>query len=366
MALPSNVGKGTVTGRFIDAFGANIAGTITFTPSPRRLLNATAAPSPVTILPKPVTVALVDGTFVQQLVATDDPDNNPQDWTYAVSFNLTDAKADSFSIEVGEGQTVDLTTVTPVATGNGTMIVRGAGVPDVEGVENGRVLILVDGEPQWGAAPGGGPGGPISPDDIAGATTVGKAVLTGDQAAARSAIGAGTSNLALGTTSSTAKAGDYQPTAEQISNATTVGRNVLKATDAAAARTAIGAGTSSVVVGTGAGDAKAGNYQPTAANISDASATGRNVLTAASQAAARTAIGAAAAADLASVSPTIDNLPAGSVIRVFYTGSAWPTRPTARGDVSVEWIDLTGSASSTTMPTGFNESVDTFWQTANV
>ncbi|WNN95974.1 minor tail protein [Arthrobacter phage Hirko] len=44
-----------------------------------------------------------------------------------------------------------------------------------------------------------------------------------------------------------------------ISDASTVGRNVLKAVDAAAARTAIGAGTSSLIVGTGATNAMAGN-----------------------------------------------------------------------------------------------------------
>ena len=61
-------------------------------------------------------------------------------------------------------------------------------------------------------------------------------------AAARAVIGAGTSNLALGTTATTAKAGNYAPNAAAISDATTVGRNVLKATDAAAARSAISAG----------------------------------------------------------------------------------------------------------------------------
>ena len=122
-----------------------------------------------------------------------------------------------------------------------------------------------------------------------------------DQAAARSAIGAGTSDLAIGTTASTAKAGNYVPTwgeitskpatfapsththlwaditnppatytpsahshvAADISNSTTVGRSVLTAADAAAARTAIGAGTSSLALGTTASTAKAGDYQPT-------------------------------------------------------------------------------------------------------
>jgi hypothetical protein len=66
------------------------------------------------------------------------------------------------------------------------------------------------------------------------------------------------------------------------------------------ARTAIGAGTSSIVVGTGAGDAKAGNYQPTAANVSDSTTTGRALLTAADAAAARTTLALGTAATTAS------------------------------------------------------------------
>ncbi|WP_342480408.1 hypothetical protein NST07_25685 [Paenibacillus sp. FSL L8-0340] len=48
-------------------------------------------------------------------------------------------------------------------------------------------------------------------------------------------------------------------TAADITDATTVGRSVIKAADAAAARTAIGAGTSSLALGTTAGTALAGN-----------------------------------------------------------------------------------------------------------
>lgn len=131
--------------------------------------------------------------------------------------------------------------------------------------------------------------------DISDATATGRSVLTAaDATSARTAIGAGTgnSNLALGTTSTTAKAGDYQPTSADISDSSAVGRSVLTAADEAAARTAIGAGTSNLAVGTGAADAKAGNYQPAAADISDATTVGQNVLTAADAAAARTAIGA--------------------------------------------------------------------------
>lgn len=99
---------------------------------------------------------------------------------------------------------------------------------------------------------------PITADSITDATTTGKNVLkAADQAAARAAIGAGTSNLTLGTTgttalagntplltigTTTAKAGNYQPTAANITDATAVGRSVLTAADANTARTAIGAG----------------------------------------------------------------------------------------------------------------------------
>lgn len=59
-------------------------------------------------------------------------------------------------------------------------------------------------------------------------------------------------------------------TSANITDATAVGRSVLTASDAAAARTAIGAGTSSITVGTGATNAKAGNYTPTSAEVSTA------------------------------------------------------------------------------------------------
>lgn len=73
---------------------------------------------------------------------------------------------------------------------------------------------------------GGDSGGPVDPSDITGATTVGINVLTAaDAAAARSAIGAGTSSLAIGTTASTAAAGNHTHTATAIT-ATAIGPGV--------------------------------------------------------------------------------------------------------------------------------------------
>lgn len=91
-----------------------------------------------------------------------------------------------------------------------------------------------------------------------------------DAAAARTAIGAGTSNLTIGTTSTTAKAGDYQPTWAQVSGKPAV---IASGADAAAARAAIGAGTSNLAIGTTSSTAKAGDYQPTWAQVTGKPAT---------------------------------------------------------------------------------------------
>lgn len=56
-------------------------------------------------------------------------------------------------------------------------------------------------------------------------------------------------------------------TASQISDSTVTGRSVLTATDAATARTAIGAGTSNLTIGTSSGTAKAGDYTPTKSDV---------------------------------------------------------------------------------------------------
>ena len=56
-------------------------------------------------------------------------------------------------------------------------------------------------------------------------------------------------------------------TSANITDASTVGRSVLTATDAATVRTTIGAGTSSLALGTTSITAKAGNYTPTKADV---------------------------------------------------------------------------------------------------
>lgn len=152
--LPSNVGYGTVTGRFLLAYsdsadgdlypdGAPAKGSVLFTPSPNYVKNASASPAPVTILPATISCDLdsegyllgYTGTRGVRLVATDDADNNPVDWTWKVTFRLTDADGTptrgipDFSFELPQGTTVDLTTAMPVTDANGTYYLVGPAGP---------------------------------------------------------------------------------------------------------------------------------------------------------------------------------------------------------------------------------------------
>lgn len=148
-----------------------------------------------------------------------------------------------------------------------------------------------------GTADGGGGGGPVTivVADITDATDTGKAVmLAADAAEARTAIGAGTSSLALGTTADTAMAGNTTiPAAPTWANISGKPAIVAAGADQAAARAAIGAGTgsSNLALGATAVTAKAGDWKPAAADISDAGAFGRQLLQATDQAAAKTLLG---------------------------------------------------------------------------
>lgn len=147
-------------------------------------------------------------------------------------------------------------------------------------------------------------GGTILADAITDATTIGKNVLRAtDAAAARTAIGAGTSNLAIGTTASTAKAGNYTPAWADVTGKPAV---IAAGADAAAARTAIGAGTSSLVIGTTASTAKAGNYVPTWTEVSAKPAV---IAAGATAVAARSAIEVSSTAEMNNaISTAVNNL----------------------------------------------------------
>lgn len=138
--------------------------------------------------------------------------------------------------------------------------------------------------------------GVVSSEDITDATVIGKAVLTADSAAtARGVIGAGTSDLVIGTTAGTAKEGDYQPSAANITDATAVGEALITAVDAETARTALGLGDlatadlSAAITFLGLQDL-AFLDTITADKISDSAAFGRGILAAVNAAQVRNLI----------------------------------------------------------------------------
>lgn len=148
--IPSNLSYGTVTGRFLLAYADSndvgsspdavpAQGTVYFTPSPNYIKDVTASPAPVTILPSSIECQLDSEGYVigytgdrgVRLLATDDPEGNPVDWTWSVNFRLTDATGTAvrtipdFSFELPAGTTVDLTSASPVPDANGTYYLIG-------------------------------------------------------------------------------------------------------------------------------------------------------------------------------------------------------------------------------------------------
>ncbi len=148
--LPSNVSYGTVVGRFLLAYadgvdadsapdGVAAQGTVLFTPSAAYIKNVTGSGVNSTIIPATIECTVNSegylvgpaGTPGVTLIATDDPDNNPVDWTWRVDLRLTAPdgtpvrSAQPFHIAVPGGSTTDLSVASPVAASNGVFYTVG-------------------------------------------------------------------------------------------------------------------------------------------------------------------------------------------------------------------------------------------------
>lgn len=132
LTIPSDVSYGKVVAKFVKAIsdsadgdrypdGAPALGTVTFTPNvPYVKVAGGSPPSWVFIEPLDATINS-DGVLVGPdaepgiyLIATDDPDTDPVDFRYAVTFDLVDIDIPGFLIEVPSGGEVDLTLEIPV------------------------------------------------------------------------------------------------------------------------------------------------------------------------------------------------------------------------------------------------------------
>lgn len=144
MALPANVGFGTVRGTYMDGMGNPVAGKVIFKPQPLRILDSGADPHPVTIIPVPISISLDSfGEFETQLMATDDPDIQPTGWTWNVSYSFTGLSLSGFDFYLPEGVSIDLSTADPVTGALGsTVIYNGVAIDpaDLSGLPDGTLI----------------------------------------------------------------------------------------------------------------------------------------------------------------------------------------------------------------------------------
>jgi hypothetical protein len=148
-ALPV-VQYGTVTGTFLAAAadggdddalpeGFPLSGQVSFTPEVSSLIVKSANP-PLTVLPAKITADLDAGGYISlngvrgvTLLASDDPNVSPTNFTYRVEFtnlrftdesnNATPVSYKAFSIKVPAGTNTDLSVVAPVQSDAGTVTV---------------------------------------------------------------------------------------------------------------------------------------------------------------------------------------------------------------------------------------------------
>ena len=116
MAIPGNLSLVTVTGTYIDISGVPIAGQVKFTPR-AVLRNVT---SNVVLVNSTIVVTLdAYGSFSQQLVATDDADASPIDFTYSVEEAFVGGRTFDILLPAATA-TVDLADVSPAVANDGT------------------------------------------------------------------------------------------------------------------------------------------------------------------------------------------------------------------------------------------------------
>lgn len=123
---PANFQGCTITGRYLKLDGTPVQGTVSFAASPDGLLDAEDT---MIIVPVNLTATLdMNGALSIVVPATDDPDINPHNWTYAVSENFVGGR--KYSIRAPQNTTIDLSVVAPVPSSLGQPIWRGAsGLP---------------------------------------------------------------------------------------------------------------------------------------------------------------------------------------------------------------------------------------------
>jgi hypothetical protein len=194
---PADLTYGTITGKFfltqLDSADTGrepdyipAAGSVTFTPSVPTYKNLSVPALFATI---PV-VATIDasgdlrdsqGGLGVYLVATNNPDMVPRDWTYTVSISLTGQSPITFPLLVTGGATIDLTIAAPAATSAGTaIVVSSSDRVAAQAAAAAAAQSAADAAASAAAAAGGGGGGldTEAVQDVVGAMTTGTGYVT--------------------------------------------------------------------------------------------------------------------------------------------------------------------------------------------
>lgn len=181
MTIPVNMSLVTIQGKFILLDGTPMSGQVAFSPSASVILNRNAD----VIISGAVFIAPLDasGFFEISIPATDDPDLDPINFTYAVQ----EPTGRSYHISVpmnAAGGVIDLIDVSPETPSRGqtTILLRGTGIEDIVISSIGDVTVFYDDgrEQMVGNARGPqgftgplGPAGPEGPRGLQGFQGVG-------------------------------------------------------------------------------------------------------------------------------------------------------------------------------------------------
>lgn len=280
---------GTITGRFLATVADTtadtdtdpdllpITGKVRFTPS---MTATVAATEGAIVLPTPITADLdaegyvsLNGVKGIRLVATNSAGLNPTNFTYAVSFpelryGSVSVSYRTFNLSLPAGSVVDLSQVAPVEAANGISIVRGEqgergpvgpqGLQGIAGPAGPKGDTGPAGPASTVAGPKGdtgdtGPQGPKGDTGAAGAasTVAGPQGIQG----VKGDTGAQGPKGDTGATGATGPAGGSATsvTASQISDSTATGRSLVTAADAASARNTLLAAAAATTVSPGTG-----------------------------------------------------------------------------------------------------------------
>ncbi len=170
MPLPDNVGYSLVKGRLIRSVvdgsdsdkypdSVPVAGAkVVFTPSVYKVVNS-SAPEPVIIIMDPIIAStdydgyLVspDGEKILYLVASDDPDLNPTNFTYKVTITAKGLTAQTWNMTAPEGALQDLATLVPVPPKPGEDIAEWQSAVDAVWQAQDDAVALIEQTSQVGA-----------------------------------------------------------------------------------------------------------------------------------------------------------------------------------------------------------------------